>query len=95
MFAGLSNAWNRIGRYLSFLRRLLKRRFRGTPGHTIHKEIRRVKVELIMTLLVETQLSISEISHEFDFPDVAHFSRYFRKAADLSPLEYRKRFTSR
>lgn len=76
-------------------RRVLERRFRSTLGHTIHKEIRRVKVELITTLLVETQLSVSEISHQLDFPDVAHFSRYFRKAAGLSPLEYRKRFACR
>lgn len=72
-------------------RRVLERRFRGTLGHTIHKEIRRVKVELMTTLLAETQLSISEIANKFDFPDIAHFSRYFRKATNLSPREYRKR----
>jgi len=73
-------------------RRVLEKRFRGILGHTIHDEISRVRTELVTAMLTETQMPISEIARELDFPDVAHLSRYFRRATGLSPLQYRKRF---
>ena len=72
-------------------RRVLEKRFRGILGHTIHDEISRVRTELVTAMLTETQMPISEIARELAFPDVAHLSRYFRRATGLSPLQYRKR----
>jgi len=37
-------------------------------------------------------MPVSEIARKLGFPDVAHLSRYFRKATGLSPLRYRKQF---
>jgi LacI family transcriptional regulator len=73
-------------------RRVLEKRFRRILGHTIHDEIARVRAEVVTAMLTETQMPVSEIARELDFPDVAHLSRYFRKATGLSPLQYRKRF---
>lgn len=73
-------------------RRVLEKRFRSILGHTIHDEISRVRTEMVTAMLTETQMPVSEIARELDFPDVAHLSRYFRKATGLSPLQYRKRF---
>jgi len=50
-------------------------------------------VELLVKLLSETQMSISEIAQALDFDDVTHLSRYFRKEKGLSPLQYRKQKT--
>jgi LacI family transcriptional regulator len=75
-------------------RRVLEKRFRHTLGHTIHDEIRRVRVQLVTAMLTETQMPVSEIAHDLGFPDVAHLSRYFRKATGSSPLQYRKRLVS-
>jgi len=38
-------------------------------------------------------MPISQIARELDFPEVAHLSRYFRKATGFSPLQYRKGLT--
>jgi LacI family transcriptional regulator len=72
-------------------RRVLEKRFRRTLGRTIHNEIHRARLELIIAMLTETQMSVSEIARKLGFPDVAHLSRYFHKATGLSPRQYRKR----
>jgi len=74
-------------------RRVLEKRFRHTLGYSIHDEIRQARVGLVTAMLTETQMPISQIARELDFPDVAHLSRYFRKATGFSPLQYRKRLT--
>jgi LacI family transcriptional regulator len=76
-------------------RRVLEKRFRSALGHSIHDEIRRVRIEQIVRMLTETQMSISEIAHSLGFPDVAHISRYFRREKGMSPLKYRKDYLHR
>ena len=44
-------------------------------------------------LLVNTDLSISEIAVSSGFPDVLYFSRYFSKKMNISPSMYRKSVT--
>jgi len=78
---------------VSLSRRVLEKRFRQILGKSIHEEIRRARVELLVKLLSETQMSISEIAQALDFDDVTHLSRYFRKEKGLSPLQYRKQKT--
>ena len=78
---------------VSLSRRVLEKRFRQILGKSIHEEIRCARVELLVKMLSETQMSISEIAQALDFDDVTHLSRYFRKEKGLSPLQYRKQKT--
>ena len=71
-------------------RRVLEKRFRRILGHSILGEIRCVRVEQIIQMLAETEMSISEIDQILGFPDVAHISRYFCKEKGMSPTAYRK-----
>jgi LacI family transcriptional regulator len=73
-------------------RRVLEKRFRRILGHSILGEIRRVRVEQIIQMLAETEMSISEIAQILGFPDVAHISRYFSKEKGMSPSAYRKQY---
>jgi LacI family transcriptional regulator len=73
-------------------RRVLEKRFRSILGHSIFDEIRRVRVEQIIQMLAETEMSVSEIAQVLGFPDVAHVSRYFSKEKGMSPLAYRKQY---
>ncbi len=43
-------------------------------------------------LLLNTSLSVSEISFELGFSDKSHFGKYFKKTTDESPNSYRKKF---
>ncbi|HDQ45941.1 MAG TPA: helix-turn-helix domain-containing protein [bacterium] len=83
---------NDVVRATCVSRRSLEQRFRETIRRSIYDEIRRVRVESISRLLIETDLPVSHITSLFNFTDVEHISRYFRKEKSISLREYRKRF---
>lgn len=74
-------------------RRVLEKRFRNILNRSIYQEIRRTRVDQIITMLVETDLSISQIAQKMGFPGVEHIARYFRQETGTSLLVYRKRFS--
>lgn len=59
-------------------------------GMTVGQYIRSKRVDLAKSLLVQTDLSISEISERCGFNDINYFVRLFKKSASLTPLQYRK-----
>ena len=70
--------------------RALEKKFRNTIHRTIHNEIQQVRTESISKLLVETDLPISEITSFYNFTDVEHISRFFKKEKGMSMRDYRK-----
>jgi LacI family transcriptional regulator len=73
-------------------RRVLEKRFRKLLGRSVLSEIRRVRVEHICRMLVETNQSVSQIALALGYDGVEHFARYFRAEVQMTPLAYRKRF---
>lgn len=71
-------------------RRALEQRFRKTVHRSIYDEIRQVRVELISKMLIETDLPISHITSFFNFTDVEHISRYFKREKGIGMREFRK-----
>ncbi|MBN2425423.1 MAG: DNA-binding transcriptional regulator [Calditrichaceae bacterium] len=71
-------------------RRSLELRFRKTLSRSIQKEIQRIRAELIAQMLIETEMSISEIASSLKFADIEHISRYFRKEKGMGLREFRK-----
>lgn len=43
-------------------------------------------------LILHTQLTISEITHQLGFDDKSHFGKYFKKATGSAPDKFRKEF---
>jgi LacI family transcriptional regulator len=74
----------------SINRRTLERRFRRTIQRSIYNEIQNVRIELITKFLIETDLSISQITDLFNFTDAEHISRYFRREKGVGLREFRK-----
>jgi len=72
-------------------RRVLEKRFKAILRRSVYQEIRRVRVNYIVGLLVGTDMSITEIAVKSGFDGVEHISRYFRKETGTSLREYRKR----
>lgn len=73
-------------------RRILEKRFRGQLKRSILEEIRRVRVNLIAQMLVDSNHSITQIAMAMGFQGDEHVARYFRQEMNLSPLQYRKKF---
>ena len=71
-------------------RRTLEKRFKKTIHRSIHKEIQQVRVEWISKLLIETDMPISQITSLFEFTDVEHISRYFKKEIGIALREFRE-----
>jgi LacI family transcriptional regulator len=86
---------NDIANAVAVSRRSLERKFRRIFGCSVHKEIRRVRVEQMGRFLVGTNHSILRIARTFGFPGVDHISRYFRKEKGMSPQAYRKQYGSK
>lgn len=75
----------------SVSRRALENRFRKVLRRTILDEIRRIRVELAARMLVETNMSISQIAYSLGYPTNKHIGRHFKKIKGLNPLAYRKK----
>jgi LacI family transcriptional regulator len=71
-------------------RRTLEKLFKKTIHRSIYNEIRNIRVEWISKLLIETELPISHITSLFNFTDVEHISRYFKKEKGIGLREFRK-----
>ena len=73
-------------------RRALYDRFKQVMGHSINDELRRVRVEKIAKLLVETDLSISQIVNQCRYTSFRNVSRYFKREKGMSLLQYRQKY---
>jgi LacI family transcriptional regulator len=71
-------------------RRTLEKKFRETIHRSIYSEIQQVRIESISKLLIETDLPISQIASLYNFTDVEHISRFFRKEKGIGLREFRK-----
>jgi len=70
------------------------RSFRRTFGEPPHRYLQRRRLERAMTLLRDTDRSITEICLDVGFASLGTFSRTFRDVMGESPREYRERARS-
>jgi LacI family transcriptional regulator len=76
-------------------RRALENRFRWELGRSILQEIRRIRVDMIARMLIETDLPVSHIAEALGYENLQHIARYFRKEKNLSLVAFRKRYGSK
>ena len=72
--------------------RYLQQRFRAILGRSIHEEIKRVHLEQMIGMLVETDMSVSEIASALGYYSFKNIARYFRRQKGMTPLAYRKKY---
>lgn len=68
----------------------LSRVFRDITGKTVADHIRERRVTHIEKLLLETDLSLSEISDRMHFSSEYYFNRFFKTHAGMTPGAYRR-----
>ncbi len=79
---------------ISVGRRTFERRFRKCTGNSVTEYIQRVKVEFVKKHLETGRKTVNEIIYETGYNDLDAFRRIFKKVTDLSPTEYRKKYSS-
>lgn len=80
-----------VADYVAMSRRTLERKFRETIGRSIYEEIRRLRLAEVQKLLLETNLSVTEIAIELNCSGVDQISRFFRQEMGFGPVAYRKK----
>lgn len=73
-------------------RRVLEKRFRKVLNRSVLEEIRRVRIAQVVWMLIDTNLSISQIASALGYPSVKHIARYFRQEKAVSLVAYRKQY---
>lgn len=68
--------------------------FKAALNTTPIKYINHIRLTKAKELLLSTDSSISEISEMVGFQSLHYFSRYFKNREQLSPVEYRQRYSS-
>lgn len=79
-----------VVRATNLSRRALEIRFREILHRSIYDVIREVRIEFLSQLLIDTDLPIGEIASLFEFTDLEHVSRYFKKQKGMSLRQFRK-----
>jgi LacI family transcriptional regulator len=81
-----------ITAHVAVSRRTLETKFQATIGRTPAHELRRVRLELAKTRLVETNDPITKIVFAAGFNSRQVFSTLFRRATGVTPSQYRRRY---
>lgn len=74
-------------------RRNLHRRFVKTLGRTVHEEIRRARVDLVVQMLLETDMTIAQVAYALGWPSEKHIAREFKAVKGVTPLAFRRLHT--
>lgn len=64
-----------------------------TLGRTIHGEIKRARVERVVQMLLETDMTVSQIAYALGWSSEKHIAREFKAIKGVTPLAFRKRHT--
>ncbi len=76
-----------ICEYMNIPSRILSQEYKTQTGSTISKYIQTSRVELAKKLLLETNLSINEITERVGYDYALSFTRLFKKYESISPTE--------
>ena len=80
---------------LPFSRRVLEKKFKRETGTSVCQYIQELRIEKFVDLLVTTDLPLVEAAAKAGFTDYKNISRIFTKVKEMTPFQYRKRFTSK
>ena len=86
---------NDLSSHIAMSQRNMNRLFKKEVGLTVYDYFLNQKIQLVKTMLINTNLSVKEISQKLTFSDVYYFSNLFKKKTGYSPTKYRKMFGGR
>lgn len=79
-----------LSKHFSINKCYLSRIFKEVTGFTVSEYININRIKEAKNLLLTTNLSMSEISHNIGYESITYFEKVFFKFTETSPLKYRK-----
>ncbi len=73
-------------------RRALEKRFRKATGRSVYQEIQRQRIQKVVKLLLDSNLTITDIAILCGYEDNKNLSRIFTGIHGVTPLQYRKKY---
>ncbi|RKL66918.1 hypothetical protein CR203_13900 [Salipaludibacillus neizhouensis] len=68
------------------------RLFRKETGMTFTEYVTKTKIEKSTIYLIETELTVEEISHKLGYENTSYYIKLFKKYFSIPPMEYRKNY---
>lgn len=81
---------NEIVHHISLSRSAFEKRFKKYTGHTPYEEINKVKIYKVRELLINSSLSLVEISDKVGIQHQSYLGYIFKKHIGMTPSKYRK-----
>ena len=73
--------------------RTLNRRFQGCVNMRPIEYIQAVRIEQAKRLLESKEVTIKSLAYQVGYSDISSFTRLFKRATELTPKEYRDKFS--
>jgi LacI family transcriptional regulator len=84
----LEDVATQVGAHPRWLHELFKKEL----GHSVLDEIRKVRVDKIAEMLLETDLTVCQIAYELNQKSPGQIARYFRKQKGMTPSQFREKY---
>ena len=78
-----------VAEAVAMSRRTLQQRFANALGRSVHSQILRERANRITQLLVETDLTVTQIAQKLNFSSAKQLDRVFTKFQGVTPTTYR------
>ena len=83
-----------VAEHVGLSRRTLERRFDSHLNRSVYSEIKKTRIQLVARMLLETNLTISQISYALGYSCPENLSQSFQREKGLSPQSYRTKHTA-
>jgi transcriptional regulator GlxA family with amidase domain len=64
--------------------------FKNTMGISPMAHVRLLRMKKAQMLLMQTEMNVNDVGEKVGYSDIFHFSKVFKQAFGISPLQYRK-----
>jgi LacI family transcriptional regulator len=79
-----------VSEYMGLSLRVLQKKFRKAIGWSVRDELKRARMTRIKRMLLETNMTISQIADVLGYASNHNMSRFFKKECKSSPQAFRK-----
>jgi len=84
-----------VANVASLSRRALELRFQKVLGRSVLDEIRAIRTNEVVRMLIETDMSVSQIASIFGYTSSENMTKSFSRVMGMSPMNYRKKYSSK